>query len=557
MQKAIDDGLKATEGLRAGAQEAKGYKGNRFLQVVGEVIGSPTAVFSDGKAAKVAKGGVLGGNILPNFRYLMTNYLTAPAIVYGSTGKIVSPFTIFRPDVNSVTKALTGGGVGGVIDVRVSPKPANVEIVVQSPTGKVYTNYDIADIVARNSIARSQASAELTQAVIKDITSFSGVEAGKITGKVPDGLNSISKNEMLEMLKQNFGFGLQDRAMNIYQEAGNLTDTMFRTRVLIDALKAGKSEAEAITLAREALFDYGNLTPVEKSVINKIFWFWTFRRNSYRQVLKSFLTNPARMKNAYLANGYIAEMDREYNISTKDYANTRPFLYLVNDKENKQRYGVYGPSIPQLDATASMIDHISFLMPLINGGTAGEKVSAISSGAVGKIGEMANPMFQTGIGLYYGIDVRREGRELGYGIDPRLMAWLIQNEEAWKTFQSLVNVEVVPPEEEIPGRGTYQGRQWRIRRGDTASVRTWFAIQQALLMVGMQRNLRDYSNLLPAVEGEVVPVQGGGAAEEGRSIQNLFYVLGVITPIEQPPLQDQIEFNKRALGEKFREGTYK
>jgi len=390
-----------------------------------------------------------------------------------------------------------------------------------------------------------------------DIVSYSGVKQRKITKNVP-GLNTIGRDQISQMLKQNFQPG-SGRAMNIYQEVGNLTDTAFRTRVLIDALKEGKSEAEAITLAREALFDYGNLSQTEKDYISKFFWFWTFRRNSYRQVMKSFLTNPSRMKNAYQANGYLAEVDRDYNVSTRDYAEYRPFLYLVNDKENKQRYAAYGPSIPQLDTTAQLLDYLTLAMPMMNDSqTMGEKIAKVGELSVRKVGEMSNPFVQTGIGLYFGVDVRREGKELGYGIDPRLMAYLTANEEMWGAFQSLINVEVVPPEEEIPGRGTYKGRQWRIRRGDTASVRNWFAMQQLMLMVGIQRNLRDYAPVIaPKQEGEVIPIQMGGAQEEGRDLQNWLYTLGIVTPIEQPPLQDQIEFNKRALGEKFREGTYK
>lgn len=557
IQENINKGLEEFAKLRAESAAQQGYKGNRAMQILADVVGSPSAFFSDGKMAKVAKGGVLGGNLLPNFRYLMTNYLTAPAIIYGSIGKITTPFIIFDAQVNSVVRAMTGGGVAGIVDVRVAPSPTKVEVLFQAANGKIYTNYDIAEMMASNSISRSQASAELTNQVLNDIVSFSGVEAKKITGDIPAGLNSIKANDMAQFLKNNTGYG--NRAMNIYQEIGNTTDTMFRAKVLIDALKEGRSEMDAITLAREALFDYGNLSSVEKQSINKIFWFWTFRRNSYRQVLKSFLTNPTRMKNAFQANGYFTEIDREYNISTRDYANTRPFIHLVNDKENKQRYSVVGPAIPQLDAVSSMIDHLSMGMPLLNDSlTMGEKISGVLSSGGMKLGEMSNPLVQTGIGLYFGVDVRREGKELGYGIDPRMMAWLISNPEVWNTFQSLVNVEVVPPEDEIPGKGTYQGRQWRIRRGDTASVRNWFAIQQALLGVGIQRNLRDYASVLaPKPEGEVIPVQMGGAKEEGRDLQNWLYFMGVITPIEQPPLQDQIEFNKRALAEKFREGTYK
>ncbi|MCG7755026.1 hypothetical protein, partial [Flavihumibacter cheonanensis] len=92
-------------GLRSASEKGTSIVGKRFLNLVGEVIGSPSALFNDGKVARIAKSGVLGGSLLPNFRYFMSNYLTAPAIIYGSIGKVTSPFVIFDPAVNSVMKA--------------------------------------------------------------------------------------------------------------------------------------------------------------------------------------------------------------------------------------------------------------------------------------------------------------------------------------------------------------------------------------------------------------------------------------------------------------------
>jgi len=588
---AINEGLEATSGLRAGAASDAGISGNRFYKTLMAIIGSPASGFGDGIISKTAKSGVLGGKWLPNIRYFMANYLTAPAIIYGSIGKLVNPFPMFDYAVNSTMKALNSGIRGildvrisstmakdlnsrikdlnnrlqdlnlrGFLDVKISPTMAKEEIVLTLPNGKVYTNYDIARLVSEGSIARSQASAELTTSVISDIMSFSGVEASKLLDKGIDGLSTIGRGQMRQMLKQNFGLGA-DRAMNIFNEVGAYSDTMFRTKVLVDSLRKGDSEIVAMNLAREALFDYGNLSSIEKSFISKIFWFWTFRRNSYRQVLKSFLTNPTRMKNAYAANGFLAEVDRDYNISTKDYANQRPFIFLVNDKESKQRYALYGAALPQLDATAQLIDYISLAMPLLNESlTPGEIASAVAGSTAMKIGEMASPLPQTLVALSFGVDIRRDAKELGYYLDPRLMAYLQVNDEMWNTFTSIINVEVVPPEEETPGRGTYRGRQWRIQKGDEASVRRWFAIQQLMVVAGIERSLRDWSPSVFAfrgdVEGETIPVQMGGQAE-GRGLRTLLYTLGVVTPIEQPPLQDQIEFNRRALSEKFREGTYK
>ena len=258
------------------------------------------------------------------------------------------------------------------------------------------------------------------------------------------------------------------------------------------------------------------------------------------------------MKNAYVANGYLAEIDRDYNISTKDYAEYRPFLHLTSDKENKQRYGLYGPSIPQLDATAQLIDYLSLGLPILNPSlTLGGSIKEVAVGVTEKAGEMASPPLQTAIGLYFGVDIRRDAQELGYGIDPRLMAYLVSNPEMWEAFQALVNVEVVPPEDEKPGKGTYQGRQWRIRKGDQASVRNWFAIQQLLLGIGVQRTTRDYATVgaplaglaAEAVTGTPTPeplptdvrsIQMGGEAAGPRSTAlNFLYMLGIVTPIDR------------------------
>jgi len=568
LEKAIEQGLSVTTDIRKGAEKAKGI--DRLFDVVTDVIGSPEALFSDGRIARFAKGGVLGGQILPNIRYLMTNYLTAPSIIYSTVGSKYIPSALKTAvlvdfDVNDIMKILAGTDLPmGLAPASLSDivnKGSNItpRVVVTTPTGKVYTNYDLAQIVASNSIARSQASAELTNQVIQDIVSWSAINTKDITKPIPN-LNNLQKSQYVEALKKAY-LGTGGRSMNAFQELGQMTDTMFRASVLKKALADGASEQEAITLAREALFDYGNLTQFEKSFVSKAFWFWTFRRNSYRTVIKSVLTNPSRFKNTYLANGYIEGVDRENNIATKDYAELRPFIHLVDDKENKQRFGLYGPGTPMLQSTAELIDYLSYAPILLASpkSTGRDALTKVPEDLLLGYASQATPGIQTVIGLAFGVDPRREGKELGYGIDPRLMWYLTSNEEIWKTFQTFVNVEVVPPASEIPGRGTYQGRQWRIRKGDVASVRNWFAIQQVLLYAGLQRNLRDYASLgemaIPGA-GEVTPIQLGGEGEN-KDLINLLQASGVIVPIETPTITDQIEFNKRALAEEFRQGTYK
>ena len=187
------------------------------------------------------------------------------------------------------------------------------------------------------------------------------------------------------------------------------------------------------------------------------------------------------------------------------YAKSRPFLALIDNEESKQRYSLYGPGIPQLQATADLMDYLSAFPVLaeINDVQSGRKTiqegmnSFIVDGTLG-IAEQSRPSIQFLATMAFGVDVGRGGdRELGTYLDPRLMWYLQQNPDAWSTFQSFVNVEAVPREDEKPSGGYYQGRQWRLKRGDAASARQWYLMQQVLLTVGIQRTARDYA---PALE---------------------------------------------------------
>ncbi len=556
----------------------------RLVNVTGELVGTGKNAFNDGRFSRIAKGGVLGGNLLPNFRYLTTNYTTAPAIVYGSLGLdyggAAAKAAVFDYNTHSVMRAITGQGnfgaeafiAGG--DFSPSYRFAEEAVLFVHPnTGKAYTNYELARIVGENGITRSQASAELTQKMVEEFVSYSGIEARKLQGVAPQfaggNLKAAYRGGLRQTLKEDiFPAYVGNRQMNMFSEMANLTDAKFRIAVFIKALRNGETEANALLLARESLFDYGNLSAFEKQYINKVMWFWTFRRNSYRQVMKSFLTNPERMKNSYLANNYFREVDRDYTHDTVDYAKSRPFMALIDNKESKQRYSLYGPGIPQLQATADLMDYLSAFPVLaeINDVQSGRKTMGqgmsdfIKDGSLG-VAQQARPSIQFIVAMSFGVDPSRDARRLGTYLDPRLMWYLQSNPDAWSTFQSMVNVEAVPREDEKPSGGYYQGRQWRLKRGDDTSARNWYLMQQVLLTVGLQRTARDYAPALEAfmqgyrgVPEEQRDIRLGGTQPRG-ALENLLYTGGVITPIEAPDLQTRIRYNERVLRDALRENT--
>ena len=574
----IQRGIDATTELRGQATK----RGTRLVNVVNDLVGTPGAAFNDGRFSRIAKGGVLGGNLLPNFRYLTTNYGTAPAIVYGSLGLdyggAALKATIFDGDSHAIMRALTGQGnfgaktfiAGGDFSPSYSYAAERV-LFVHPTTGKAYTNYELARIAGENGITRSQASAELTEDMVKEFVSYSGIEAEKLKGVKPQlaggNLKAAYRGGLKQTLKEDlFPAYFGNRQMNMFSEMANLTDGQFRLAVFAKALRNGETEANALLLARESLFDYGNLSAFEKGYINKVMWFWTFRRNSYRQVMKSFLSNPERMKNSYLANNYFREMDRDYTHDTVDYAKSRPFMALIDNKESKQRYSIYGPGIPQLQATADLMDYLTafpVIAEMSDVQSGRKQVSEgmsdfIKDGTLG-IASQARPSIQFIVAMSFGVDPSRDARRLGTYLDPRLMWYLQQNPDAWSTFSSMVNVEAVEREDEKPSGGYYQGRQWRLKRGDDTSARNWYLMQQVLLTIGLQRTARDYAPALEALRQGVAgmpeeqrDIRLGGTSERG-AIENLLYTGGVITPIEAPNLQTRIRYNERVLRDALRE----
>ena len=243
-------------------------------------------------------------------------------------------------------------------------------------------------------------------------------------------------------------------------------------------------------------------------------------------------------------------------------------MALIDNKESKQRYSLYGPGIPQLQATADLMDYLSAFPVLaeINDVQSGRKTMGqgmsdfIKDGSLG-VAQQARPSIQFIVAMSFGVDPSRDARRLGTYLDPRLMWYLQSNPDAWSTFQSMVNVEAVPREDEKPSGGYYQGRQWRLKRGDDTSERNWYLMQQVLLTVGLQRTARDYAPALEAfmqgyrgVPEEQRDIRLGGTQPRG-ALENLLYTGGVITPIEAPDLQTRIRYNERVLRDALRENT--
>ncbi len=478
------------------------------------VITDTIATLYDG-TANIAKNGLLGGLGLPNFNYAVVNALTGALIISQTVG-VRNAFSVLSMDVIDIMKyAYSGPAI--VSGTRLGWKaPAN-RVILTTPDGTIYTTEMLAKLVNEGALGKSQNVAEISNSLLGASLDW----AGK-TGLYGD------KNRVIKAARRNF-INYQD--LNVWSTAANAVDQSYRMGVLVKALKEGEPLENATRLARESLFDYGNLTDVEESIA-KVVWFYRFKRNNFRSVFTSLATDPKALKLAFAqGQGWeyvynfgekvlgLDKNDVDMRFSMKDYSENRAFLDLVEDPENKKRYGVYGPPVPAVQAVAEMTDYAStFLTPFVMSAM-GEKglVSATAEAGYGAFQiavENANPMLQTAVLAGTGMDIRRGGQTASDYLDPKLIWYMQQNPEQWYTFTTFFNIEEVPFEEEKPAVGYYNGRQWRIKKGDKTAAKNWQVWQSGLLMVGVGRTMRDYAPILTqlgtagqaAASGIVAPV---------------------------------------------------
>lgn len=491
----------------------------------------------------LAKNGMLGGNGLPNAVYLMGNFLTGPSIVTSQVGLgkgFKSIGAIADPDVIAAMKTVY------------APAYAKTDkILFTAPDGQIYTASSIGDIIKRGGIGRSQASAELTNQLINSAIDWAGNT--KLYGDKVDAFG------IRKIIQRNF---LNTNDMNIWSTLANGVDQQYRTSVLINALKEGEQLPQAMKLARESLFDYGNLSKFEKNAISRVFWFWTFRRNNWRSVLVSLVQDPRRLKAAFSQRqgwSHVYDVgkqvfgsekeDMDYRYPMKEYSDSRVFLALTEDPENKKRYATFGPPIPQVQAVGDLIDYLSIPLGYVAGSAglnvSGEQTSIFKSAAevADLIAQQSNPWIQGVVAASIGMDLRT-GRSLGDYLDPKLVWYIRQNPEMEKIFNTYVETEAVPEDEETSGRGYFNGRQWRIKKGDKQSQKNWAIFKSLMVTAGVSRTAQDYAPLAQAIFPQA------GYVPEAQMVTDAWRALGVTSVQDAPTIEETQRMNRmRAAGE--------
>jgi hypothetical protein len=301
--------------------------------------------------------------------------------------------------------------------------------------------------------------------------------------------------------------------MNLFTEVANASDTYWRTGVMIRALKDGRSIDEALTLAREALFDYGRMSAWERKYMADWVWFWRFSRENMRSVLRAFVNNPDRALHLMRLSKGVAE-DDSFHPHTRAYHESRPFLALL-DGPGRKRAAILAPTIPFAGGLMQLIDYI-------------DKVKAVGMRLFEQGFKVAKPEVKWIAGLGDHVLQFDKLEKSGTYLEPQLVAALKSNPITWAMLNSVVTLEAVPQERMEPGETTFDGVGYRINKNDGSSRYTWNMLKLAALQVGMLNHIKDFGVWWTEErEGEITGVEleapnkgleylrGGGAIRVG------------------------------------------
>lgn len=583
------------------AGDVAGLAGKANLRTSGRIIQAATQASLHGglslldansPMSRWVKGGLLAGRFLPNLVYMGMNVLTAPAIVFSTIGPGAAARAAARMATAPATTAIAGAAGLEAANrlTRLSPTIASLNafygygdplrVILTTPAGEVYRAADIAELIPR---ITTQAQAELAESLASDFRTYSGIaERAVMRGQPTERISELSQSRGRRAFRAYTGLdpATGEVGQNIFNEMADAQDLTFRVGVMIDALQAGRPVDEALTLAQDALFDYGRMTDWERQTIAKRVWFWTFRRENLRAAALNLVENPERMRAAYQGTGILQGYDDNPSPVAADYMSVRPFIKLFEDTELQRRFATYGPSAPMMDAMAEMIDYATAGAMLIDGtlyalfdteaipgqlrtattdsGRASEVATRLTTGAAEfAVEERINPFISGAMELGMGIQGNAEGESLTDYLDPRFLAYMDLNPDSAEIFGMAVDIEPIPYADEIPGNGHYAGRQWRVK-ANPFNLARWSLIRHAMILGGFERTIRDYAPIyhrMTREEGAApAPMQLEPQISESLppELDLFFRSIGVASPVKVLTREERRRRNMADMSQELR-----
>ena len=429
-------------------------------------------------------------------RFHGMNFITAPLITYQTLGRFSNPMSGF----NVVRK---GGRIGA--------KGAD-EIAVQSPDGLTLTNREVFELIERSGVKSEYnfiRSAMNDGSLIRFMKAYEkpGVGYGK-------------------WMLNNFASGVE-----VMNQFGTHTDMMWRSSVFIDAIKEGSSVEEALGMARRSLFDYNDLSPLERQYIIKLTVFWNFQRQNIASFLQS-LFEPEKLKRFVR----IYRLKRDMNAVFADINDGKRYPYEMYMPEYTQTRLIYGqqqglannrqllmsPSIPALEAAMFVTD-------------------VLSQGPLPIVQEKANQLLgPSGKLIMGGKDEKYKGKRINAEYVSALKINADSPQEIADQLSLLVSGEIEPKFVGHDAVGNVDGYIYPLNE---QQQNQWAVIQDGIGFIGATTAINDY----------VRAFAPSGTTYQGLSMrQRMLALTGVLTPARQKSIVDQQIMNLKRIRSELR-----
>ena len=169
----------------------------------------------------------------------------------------------------------------------------------------------------------------------------------------PDDINKIRR--LIEGTKEP---AAMRAVVDTFKELPQNEDLIFRYAALAKGLREGRSESEAIEMARKAMFDRADVTNLERKSIGRAALFYSFARSALATGLRNLtsIKGIKRIKNVARTKDYLQDMalppgtsDREIADFAPNYAQARVVTGVKPIDAPKGKYEIMtSPAIPTL-----------------------------------------------------------------------------------------------------------------------------------------------------------------------------------------------------------------
>jgi hypothetical protein len=455
ISKSMEDGFSSLK-EDLSSQLVRAYEGRGPLTAVADTITNIFEKINDFRYTFLL-------NFRPRFHG--ANLITAADIYYQTTGKL--------PNYIDAAKGLT------LTDVA-RRDPSRI-ILSSSDNSKIYTAREVYDM----------------------LSTMGGKSVYTLTAP------NLANKRILNLTDDDFRiFG------DWWSSLGNLPtieDMAFRYSVFADAIRAGRSEDEALELARKSMFDAADITALERP-LQKLLMFYGFARNNFVNFLKN-MGSPEGIKRIIkglklernVNNLNTSEEDREF---APGYTQTKTIFEKLPISDEKDLY-LTSSSIATKEA-------VKLFGELVKGNF-GEVLSG-----------MVNPTYKEILGISGSMD--RDPTK----ISPEHIALmkLIPFSTPGDISSFIVGSDIVPKVAK-PEDGAVDGYIYPLNT--PSQIKRYKAFIDLLSYSGLAAPITDWSRTLA---GEGTPV------ERLDNIQKGLYAVGALTPSYGIPAWKQDYFNK-------------